>query len=71
MNPLDFINQDWENDQYRLHRPGFGTPHGPLDRPPKFEGPSSLSEVFMMLKTNGGEDQEESFDAENQQDRQF
>lgn len=51
MNPLDFIVQDWENDQYRPHRPGFGTPHGPLD--------------------NGGEDQEESFDVEDQQDRQF
>lgn len=51
--------------------PGFGRSHGLLDRLPKFEGPSSLSEVFMMLKTNGGEDQEESFDVEDQQDRQF
>ena len=66
MNTMGFMDQDWEDDQHGPHIPGFGTshgpmdgpgfgrPHGPLDRPPKFEGSPSLSEVFMMLKTNGG-----------------
>ena len=49
---------------------GFGMPHGPLDRPPKFKRPPSLSEVFMMLKTYWGEDQEGVHDVGGQQDHQ-
>ena len=33
MNPMDFIDQDWEDDQHGPHRPGFDTPHGPMDGP--------------------------------------
>ena len=30
---MDFIDQDWEDHQHGPHRPGFDTPHGPMDGP--------------------------------------
>ena len=33
MNPMDFIDQELEGDQHGPHRPGFDTPHGPMDGP--------------------------------------